>query len=243
MPLLDHFHPPLDQRFHWESFHSNWATRLADAIAALLPPEFQVEEHCHIGPGIEIDVASFQESGPSTAVPTNGSPIRTQTALSWAPPAAQFTVPAVFPDTFEVRVFSTIGGLTLVGAVELISPGNKDRPLQRRAFATKCAAYLQQGVSLVIIDVVTSRRANLFNETLRLIEADPQCEMANDVNLYAAAYRPVEREGRGEIDVWTAAFSVGECLPIMPLRLTGDLFVPVDFETSYQEACNRRRMG
>lgn len=243
MPLLDHFHPPLDQRFHWESFHSNWATRLADAIAALLPPEFQVEEHCHIGPGIEIDVASFQESAEPPEIPKNGSPVQTQTALSWTPPAAQFTMPAVFPDTFEVRVFSTMGGLTLVGAVELISPGNKDRPLQRRAFAAKCAAYLQQGVSLVVIDVVTSRRANLHNETLRLIEADPQHEMANDANLYAAAYRPVEREGRSEIDVWTARFSIGDGLPTMPLRLTGELFVPVDFETSYQEACSRRRMG
>ena len=60
MPLLDHFHAPLDKRFHWESFHSNWATRLADGIAAVLPPEFQVEEHCHVGPNLEIDVASFQ---------------------------------------------------------------------------------------------------------------------------------------------------------------------------------------
>lgn len=32
MPLLDHFHPPLHPRHHWESFHSNWATRLADAL-------------------------------------------------------------------------------------------------------------------------------------------------------------------------------------------------------------------
>jgi hypothetical protein len=24
MPLLDHFHPPLAPRRHWESFHVNW---------------------------------------------------------------------------------------------------------------------------------------------------------------------------------------------------------------------------
>jgi hypothetical protein len=28
----------------------------------------------------------------------------------------------------------------------------------------------------------------------------------------------------------------------MPLRLTGDLFVPVDFEATYMEACRRRRL-
>src|SRR6202011_5116336 len=51
MPLFDHFHPPLYPRHQWESFHSNWATRIADGIEAVLPPEFQVEEHTHAGPG------------------------------------------------------------------------------------------------------------------------------------------------------------------------------------------------
>jgi hypothetical protein len=29
----------------------------------------------------------------------------------------------------------------------------------------------------------------------------------------------------------------------LPLRLTGDLFIPVDFEAAYQEACRRRRLA
>ena len=45
MPLFDHFHPPLYPHHHGESFHSNWATRIADGIAAVLPPEFQVGTH------------------------------------------------------------------------------------------------------------------------------------------------------------------------------------------------------
>src|SRR4051812_4673178 len=56
MPLLDHFRPPLFPNHHCDSFHSNWATRIADAIAPLLPAEFQVEEHTHAGVGFEIDV-------------------------------------------------------------------------------------------------------------------------------------------------------------------------------------------
>ena len=28
VPLLDHFHAPLDERYPWESFHSGWATRI-----------------------------------------------------------------------------------------------------------------------------------------------------------------------------------------------------------------------
>jgi hypothetical protein len=51
-------------------------------------------------------------------------------------------MPGIFPDSFEVRVYSFSDGRTLVEAIELISPGNKDRREERRAFATKCASYL-----------------------------------------------------------------------------------------------------
>jgi hypothetical protein len=210
---------PLHPQHRWESFHSNWATRLADALNdRWLPPEFLAEEYAHAGTSLEIDVASFEQE------------------------AASRTMPAVFPDSFEVRVFATSGGLTLVGAIELISPRNKDRPEGRRAFATKCASYLYQGVSLVLIDIVTNRRANLHNEIIRQMEADATWELPAEVNLYAVAYRPVLRQEKAEIDIWSETCAVGTPLPVMPLRLTGDLFVPVDFEAGYQEACRRRRL-
>jgi Protein of unknown function (DUF4058) len=152
-------------------------------------------------------------------------------------------VPAIFPDTFEVRLFSTMAGLTLVAAIALVSPGNKDRPEERRAFAIKCASYLHQGVSLIIIDIVTSRRANLHNEIVALLPSARGSEMPAQAALYGVAYRPVLRQGHAEIEIWPATFSVGDPLPELPLRLTGDLFVPVDFEASYQEACRRRRLA
>src|SRR5262245_47059989 len=136
MPLLDHFHPPLHPLHRWDSFHSNWATRIADAIAEHLPPEFQVEEHTHAG-SLEIDVATYQHTAGQPSSPANGPATGTLTARTWMPPAAALTMPAVFPDTFEVRVFSTTAGLTLVGVIELVSPANKDRAEERRAFATK----------------------------------------------------------------------------------------------------------
>jgi hypothetical protein len=151
-------------------------------------------------------------------------------------------MPAVFPETFAVRVYSTVGGLTLVGAIELISPGNKDRALERRAFATKCASYLYQGVSLIVIDIVTNRRANLHNEIIGLMGSGETFAMSADASLYAVAYRPVLRQERPEIDLWPATFNLGDPLPVLPLRLTDDLFVPVDFEAAYQEACRRRRL-
>src|SRR5947208_8247766 len=158
MPLLDHFHPPLFPR-HWESFHVNWAGAIADALnEELLPEGYFAEEHAHAGARIEIDVATFADE--QLSAETNGS-IATKT---YAPPRPTLSIPAAFPDEFEVRVYEAEGGARLVAAVELISPANKDRKAHRRAFAAKCAGYLSQGIALVVIDVVTSRQANLHRE-------------------------------------------------------------------------------
>jgi len=243
MPLLDHFHAPIFPRHSWEAFHSNWATRLADALNdRWLPPDYYAEEHTHSGARLEIDVATYEETRDASLPSTNGPPGTTVAAPVWSPPRAQRTMPAVFPDTFEVRVFSTLAGSALVAAIELISPGNKDRVEQRLAFASKCASYLQQGISLVLIDVVTNRRANLHNETMRLLQAAADLDMPAEAELYTVAYRPVRREDKPEIDLWFAPCLVGAELPTMPLRLTADLFVPVEFEPAYEEARRHRRL-
>ena len=67
--------------------------------------------------------------------------------------------------------------------------------------------------------------------------------LPDDMNLYAVAYRPVVRQERAAIDWWPVPCAVGLLLPTLPLRLTGDTFVPVDFEKSYMEACRRRRLA
>src|SRR5271157_6429223 len=84
MPLLDHFHPPLAPRRHWESFHVNWAGAIADALnESLLPEGYFAEEHAQLGTRVEIDVATFSESGPSCRR-AGGT---TTLSLAWAPPA------------------------------------------------------------------------------------------------------------------------------------------------------------
>jgi hypothetical protein len=242
MPLLDHFHPPLKDDARWNSFHSNWATRIADQLSEALPDDFRAEEHAKASGGVEIDVASYRRP---EVVDRNGSPdpnLTPEELASWVPPPPVGTMPALFPDTFEVRVIQLSGARQLVAAIELVSPGNKDRDEVRRAFATKVASYLHDGISIVVIDVVTDRRANLHNETMRLIGGSDDLLLPTEADLYAVAYRPAIRQRQPVIDLWTATFSVGESLPTLPLRLTGELFVPVDFEASYTEACRRRRL-
>src|SRR5205823_3851316 len=139
MPLLDHFRPPLHPQRHWESFHVNWAGAIADALnERLLPEGYFAEEHAQLGARVEIDVATFEQTA---SAPRDGG-TATLPARVWTPPAPAMILPAAFPDSFEVLVFQSEGGASLVAAIELVSPANKDRPAHRLAFSTKCASYL-----------------------------------------------------------------------------------------------------
>lgn len=241
MPLLDHFHPPLSTERRWESFHSSWATRLADALTERwLPPNYIAEEHAHFGPSIEIDVAAFEREATTAAEGRGG--VATAGPKVWTPPAAEGSFPAVFPDTFEIRVLCTDTGPKLAAAIELISPGNKDRASERRAFAIKCASYLYQGISVIIVDIVTNRRANLHNEILELMNGGDSLRLSAESNLYAVAYRPLRRGKEDVIDVWRSPLALGRSLPTLPLGLRADVVIPVDFEETYAEACLRKRL-
>jgi hypothetical protein len=242
MPLLDHFRPPANILAR-ETLHSSWATRIADSLNAhWLPGSFVAYEHTHVGPHVEIDVATFERPKVGVAPSGNGGAVAAL-PRTWTVPAAACTVPLLFPDRFEVRVYADKHGLELVGAIELISPGNKDRPEERQAFAIKCATYLHNGVSVVLIDVVTTLHANLHNEIMVLTDVADAGAFANpDGPLYAAAYRPTLRDGRPECQLWYSSCALDQPLPTMPLRLTGDLFVPIDFEATYMETCRLRRL-
>jgi len=48
-----------------------------------------------------------------------------------------------------------------MAAVQSVSPANKDRAENRRAFVSKCAALLQQGVCVSIVDLASTRNFNL----------------------------------------------------------------------------------
>jgi hypothetical protein len=229
MPLQDHFHPPLSTRRHWHSFPNSWATYLAADLNCRLPQGYFAEANVQFG--IEIDVGTFAEDG------AGSSPA----ASDWTPSEPALSVPmALITDIVEVQVFETSGGPTLAGAVELVSPANKDRPDNRDAFVNKCAAYLQQGVGLVIVDVVTERVANLHNELLaRLSAAHAEPLQAT---LYAVAYRPAGHNDQARLDIWPAVLAVGQPLPTLPLWLRGGLYLPLELEAAYQRTCQEQRV-
>jgi hypothetical protein len=234
MPLLDHFHPPLDRR-SWESFHGGWIFQLVGQLNLRpLPHGFLAEGNVHIGITVGADVAAFEEDVPS-GEPSNGA---VGTAV-WAPPQPPLVVPVDFSrlETFEIRIYDEARARSLVAAVELISPGNKDRPENRRALLDKCAAYLREGVSVVLVDIVTSRRHNFHAALMELFNAGEAAQRAVTTDLYAVSYRVRLVGQRTQVETWPAALTLGTPLPTMPLWLTESLCVPLELEAGYQAAC------
>lgn len=109
----------------------------------------------------------------------------------WAPPRPTLSVVTGLPaqDVYEVRVYDERRRTRLVAAIEIVSPANKDRPENRRVFAAECASLLRERVSVVIVDIVTTRTANLYGELLELVNhSDPKLG-AEPPAIYAAACR------------------------------------------------------
>ena len=233
MALLDHFQAPLKSHRHWHSFHNAWATFLAAELNEWLPEGWFAEPNVQFN--IEIDVAAFDDRPEKLDAVTSFPSL----VPGWHPPAPVQTIP--FPlvtDSVEVNIYENTSGLILAGAIELISPANKDRAASRETFVSKCETYLQQGAGLLIVDVVTERGGNLHRELLDRLEA----VTALQDPLYTAAYRLTEREGTPSLEVWEEPLTVGAPLPTMPLWLRGGLCLPVDLEATYQRTCKAQRI-
>jgi Protein of unknown function (DUF4058) len=175
MPLRDHFRPPLDDRSTWEGFHGGWPMVIVQHLRTRLPVGYVAEPRVHSGSQVEIDIAALRKDDPppySVIGEENGG----VAVAVWAPPRPTVAVETTLPDydEYEVRVYDTKRGRHLVAAIEIVSPANEDRPEHRNLFVAKCAALLQKGVAVSIVDLVTTRHFNLYAEMLALIgHSDP----------------------------------------------------------------------
>ena len=242
MVLLDHFHPPLSSRRHWHAFHNAWATYISSDLNQRLPLGYFAEPNVQFG--IEIDVAAFEES-PSPPASVNANPLviglPVNHSSEWQSPNPTQTLPfQTVSETVEISIFNSEAGPILAGVIELVSPANKDRPSQRQAFVGKCQTYLQQGIGLVVVDVVTTRNANLHQELMVRLGASVE---PGYTELYAIAYRVVERSAQPNLDIWLEALRIGSLLPTLPLWLRGGLCLPVDLNTTYQRTCREQRIS
>lgn len=124
---------------------------------------------------------------------------------------------------------------TLVAALELISPRNKDRPESREAFRNRCVGYLLHGVHLMFVDVHPRPFQFTFADA---IAAALEFVATPCPSPCAISYRvgPLAPEVGRYLSIWRRKLTVGEPLPILPLPLTNDAAVLIDLEQTYMRA-------
>jgi Protein of unknown function (DUF4058) len=236
MPLLDHFTPPLAGNRKWPAIDGPWITFIVQQLnGGVLPERYVAVPHETRG-GIEIDVAALRNG---RSEPGGGPP-----GAAWSPPPPTIAVPIDFTAAreFEVRILNPGHDRELLAAIELVSPSNKDRPAERRAFAAKCASYLHQGASVVVVDCVTEYRANLHAELVDLLGLGPAAAWDAPSGLSAISYRTSGATGRPQLHLWPVGLTIGEPLPTLPLWLDEAEAVPLDLDASYAAACRTLRL-
>jgi hypothetical protein len=243
MPLRDHFRSPLADRRPWDGLHGAWPTIIVIGLNRSLPERYVAEPQIHLGSSIEIDVATYEEDSASSTAAQRSNGGSTATAV-WAPPKPTLSVVSDLPslDEYEVRVYDTSSGRRLVAAIEIVSPSNKDRPEHRRAFVAKCAALLQNHVCVAILDLVTTRTANLYGDLLEhLGQTDPSLD-SQPSPLYAVSCRWARADDAWHFETWMNPLVLGRPLPTLPLWLAENLAIPLELEPSYEETCRVLRI-
>jgi len=235
VPLLDHFHPPTSDKVPWTSVGSFWMVYAARQLNRVLPEAgYRAFVRVHLGDMAEADIGEYErESGEDWAEFDPSAEGGLATAV--APPPTATGVP-VFPDQFEIDIRSIRDGMRLVAVLEFISTSNKDRPGSRRQFVDKCISYIGTGIGVVLIDPVTTRRANLSNELV--IGLGMSAPLLSDCHTYVSSFRPTPPDCNiRRLDMWAYAAEVGQRIPAVPLPLASGPPLMIDLEATYTEAC------
>jgi len=238
MPLRDHFHSS-STYLEWEALHGGWPMMIAQRLNSLMSEEYIAQPSVRLGDMMEIDVAALErESGGNSFESTSdGSP----SVALWEPSKPIILLDTEFPEPseYEVNVY-TQDEFRLVAAIELVSPSNKDRPENRKTFDNKCETLLKKDVSVTIVDLVTSRSANLYGELLE--ELDAQRTAISRSSIYAATCRGRRSGPRWCLETWEHELAIGTALPTLPLWLSDDFMVPLELEATYEETCRSLRI-
>lgn len=188
---------------------------------------------------ISATMSKFSDRPPGAASIAGGSVAVVETTS-----APTLTIDAEFPEqyAYEVLVFDLERERRLVATIEIVSPGNKDRPESRQLFVAKCFNLLLQDVCVSIIDLVTIRRGSLYAELLALLG---YADGASDAPpwIYAVTCRKRNGGRRATLDNCFTPLAIGQTLPSLPVWLSETQNISLDLESSYEETCRVLRIS
>jgi hypothetical protein len=125
-----------------------------------------------------------------------------------------------------------VNGDQIIAVIEIVSPGNQDRPASRRRFREKVASLIDAGVHVTVINVFGPRPTAAAPLAV-------QC-------LHEVGIELPEHDGGGPLvqlavdavghKAWLGGTRTGSELPDLPLFLDAGWYVPLPLQDSYDEA-------
>jgi len=235
MPVLNHSDSLVQDAIAFSSLHHALGNNISSDLNEILPEGFVAHPHVSLGRGWEADVITREELK------------SVKDSVPYLPPKATGVSKLLFPTSVSV-IIDYLRNRTkekTVAAIEIVSPANKDRESRRKAFLAKCYSYLQENVSLAIIDITSSyKEHNLHFELLKGLNiTDTKFEESDKMPLYCTSYRTaVDEQNDTVVEYWVESFTVGDMLPTMPLYITEEIAIPLELERSYMKTCKSLRV-
>ena len=238
MPIHDWKRVPAGV-FH--GFHQHWTVEIEVALnRGILPaPYYAFIEQA--ASGRFPDVLTFQSPRPATATSGNGSRHEESNGglltLAEAPPRVSVTA-VIEADAYAQkanRVIVLDDADEVVAVLEIVSPGNKSNLDGFNQFVEKALQFIRAGIHFFFADLFppTSRDPRGLHAAIwsEMIEYDFRTPVGKPLTV--ASYScGLTRQA------FVEPVAVGDELPLMPLFLQADRYVPVPLEATYQSAFN-----
>ncbi len=213
--------------FH--DFHQGWVIRLRDMLnGGRLPPGHFAMTDQRVE-GWEPDVVSLH-----TATPSGASNRPTGTAvLERAPRVRTVTRPETEAGAYARRanriVIKHKKG-NVVAVIEIVSPGNKDRPHSVNQFVGKVRDFLRKGVHVLFVDLFPpgDHDQHGLHSAVWAVWTDIPDNPPADKPLSAVSY-----DAGNPFLAYVEPLAVGDPLPEMPLFLEPGIYISCPLEESY----------
>jgi len=216
MPLRDHFHPPLSDRFPSNLVHRMWPMTIVENLNLELPAEYRAFPRASIGTSPEFPSAYLIGNGCESRM--EGGAIVREFDLDEG-------------DDFSTHVQY---GCSTVAVIAIVGPRNVDTSAHRTAFSARCADLLGRGIAVAIVDILPDCEWDLTRETLAFLNA-PVEDLPTSMKATSLRVRRGGRMPASEIRSYP--LGVGVALPTIPVWIDTYSSTPLNLELSYESAC------
>jgi hypothetical protein len=231
MPLRTLYHPSEVEWKPWVGFNNGWAcTILSRLNLEVLSQDYRASLDVHKPIFAIPTFEAIPNHIVSEVTPDRGfppSPVMSEPVEFLEPRATDLTV--TYEPTHQI-----------VAVVAFAHPDFTESAAGRRAFAVKCARWLQRGTTVVAVNAWLP--ADLHREVVDLLRLPDPVAWRSPTELSAVVYRVVRLKEHDRLDVWPFPLTVGSELPTVPLWLAADLAVPLELELSYEAVCKSLRI-